>query len=148
MAQVTPAREPYIAASYGTREASTCLQVFVWPAGATTAIHDHTSWGAYHCVVGSLLEERYTRLDDGAQPNTAHLRKLWRRIWRRVDGASMVLPYEKGIHRVANPGIRPSISVHLYGPRMSLFDGRDYDPSRDFVCDRLELEDLAPLTTM
>jgi hypothetical protein len=26
--------------------------------------------------------------------------------------------------------------VHLYGPRMGTIDGRDYDPSRDYVCDR------------
>jgi hypothetical protein len=31
-----------------------------------------------------------------------------------------------------------AISVHLYGPRMDEVDGRDYDPSRDHVCDRLE----------
>jgi predicted metal-dependent enzyme (double-stranded beta helix superfamily) len=148
LAHVAPAREPYIAASYGAREASTCLQIFVWPAGATTAIHDHTSWGAYHCVVGSLLEERYARLDDGAQPNTAHLRKLWRQLWHREDGASTIQPYAGGIHRIANPGGQPAISVHLYGPRTGMFDGRDYDPARDFVCDRLELDDLAPLTTL
>jgi hypothetical protein len=28
--------------------------------------------------------------------------------------------------------------VHLYGPRLGEIDGRDYDPSRDYVCDRLE----------
>ncbi len=26
----------------------------------------------------------------------------------------------------------------MYGPRMGTFDGRDYDPRRDFVCDRIE----------
>jgi hypothetical protein len=31
-----------------------------------------------------------------------------------------------------------AISVHLYGPRLGEIDGRDYDPSRDFVCDRRE----------
>jgi len=80
LAPIVQAREPYIAATFGTREASNCLQVFVWPAGAETPIHDHTSWGAYHCVIGSLLEERYVRLDAEEQPNTAHLRKLWQRV--------------------------------------------------------------------
>lgn len=137
----TQSPQPYIAASFGTREATNCLQVFVWPSGAATPIHDHTSWGAYHCVVGSLLEQRYVRLDDEQQPNTAHLRKLWQRAWSRGDGTSTVGAYENGIHRVANPSRRPAISVHLYGPRTGVFDGRDYDPSRDFVCDRLEVED-------
>jgi len=33
--------------------------------------------------------------------------------------------------------------VHLYGPRMGILDGRDYDPARDFVCGRLELGGVA-----
>jgi hypothetical protein len=60
LASVAPGREPYIAAGFGMREASACVQVFVWPAGAMTPIHDHTSWGVYHCVAGLLLEERYS----------------------------------------------------------------------------------------
>ena len=132
------AGEPYIAHTYGVQERSACLQIFVWPAGSSTQIHDHTSWGAYCCAAGSLLEERYERLDDSAQPHTARLRKLWQRVWRSGDGVSTVLPYEGGIHRIANPNDRPVVSMHLYGPRMGVFDGRDYDPSRDFVCDRLE----------
>jgi len=139
-----PAREPSIPMSYGTREASTCLQVFVWQAGATTPIHDHTSWGAYHCVIGSLFEQRYARLDDGEQPSTARLRKAWQRTWCSEDGTSMVLPYEKGIHRITNPHTSPAISLHMYGPRSGACDGRDYDPKRDFVCDRLEFDTLAP----
>jgi predicted metal-dependent enzyme (double-stranded beta helix superfamily) len=139
-----PARAPSIPMSYGAREASTCLQVFVWPAGATTPIHDHTSWGAYHCVIGSLFEQRYSRFDDGEQPSTARLRKAWQRTWRSEDGTSMVLPYEKGIHRITNPNTSPAISLHMYGPRSGAFDGRDYDPERDFVCDRLEYDTLAP----
>ena len=30
--------------------------------------------------------------------------------------------------------------MHLYGPRTGGVDGRDYDPSRDYVCDRLDDE--------
>ena len=144
LASTAPARGPSIARSYGVREASTCLQVFVWPAGATTPIHDHTSWGAYHCVTGSLFEQRYDRLDDGEQPSTARLRKAWQRPWCSEDGASTVLPYEKGIHRITNPNTYLAISMHMYGPRVGVFDGRDYDPKRDFVCDRLEFETLEP----
>jgi hypothetical protein len=134
--------EPTIIATYGLREASPCLQVFVWPAGAATPIHDHTSWGAYHCVVGTLIEERYARLDDGAQPSTARLRKAWQRRLRNADGASMVGAYEAGIHRISNTSGQPAISVHIYGPRLGMFDGRDYDPTREFVCDRLEADDV------
>ena len=146
LASLAPAREPSIAISYGTREIATCLQVFVWPAGAATPIHDHTSWGAYHCVSGTLLEQRYERLDNGAQPNRARLRQSWRRAWRSDDGTSTVLPYERGIHRIANPSTYPAISLHLYGARLGCFDGRDYDTTRDIICDRIEADQVAALT--
>jgi predicted metal-dependent enzyme (double-stranded beta helix superfamily) len=114
----------------------TSLQVFVWPPGSKTRIHDHSSWGAFRCLVGTLLEERYERLDDGSKEDHARLRKMWERGWRKGDGISTVLPYEGGIHRVGNPGDSIAISVHLYGPRLGEIDGRDYDPARSYVCDR------------
>jgi hypothetical protein len=27
--------------------------------------------------------------------------------------------------------------MHLYGPQIGEVDGRDYDPSKNYVCDRL-----------
>lgn len=126
----------YVAHNYGGEDASYSLQVFVWPPGTKTKIHDHSSWGVYCCAVGSVLEERYERLDDGARLDHARLKKVWQLLWRREDGASSVLPNDGGIHRVGNPGDSVAISVHLYGPRLREVDGRDYDPSCDYVCDR------------
>jgi hypothetical protein len=40
---------------------------------------------------------------------------------------------------VGNPGSEVAISVHLYGPRAGEIDGRDYDPSQNYVCDRMEV---------
>ena len=114
------------------------LQVFVWPPGSATSIHDHSSWGAFGCVAGCVLEERYERIDDGSLLDYARLKKLWQLEWRREDGISTVLPYERGIHRVGNPTEETAVSLHLYGPRMGKIDGRDYDPSRNYVCDRPE----------
>jgi hypothetical protein len=87
-------------------------------------------------VEGSVLEERYERLDDGSRLDHARLKKVWQLTWSREDGVSTVLPYDRGIHRVGNPGKSTAISVHLYGPQIGEIDGRDYDPSRDYVCDR------------
>src|SRR5215203_920867 len=86
--------------------------------------------------LASGLEERYERLDDGSVPDHARLKELWRAEWEREDGISTVLPYAGGIHRVGNPNEGPAISVHLYGPRIGGIDGRDYDPSQHYVCDR------------
>jgi predicted metal-dependent enzyme (double-stranded beta helix superfamily) len=128
----------FVARRYEGTDRSFSMQVFVWPPGTRTRIHDHSSWGVYCCAVGSVLEERYERLDDGSRSDHAHLRKVWQLVWSREDGASSVLPHGGGIHRVGNPGGSLAISVHLYGPRMGEVDGRDYDPSRNHVCDRLE----------
>lgn len=133
--QAESAEDWYVAHRHDAPDGSS-LQVFVWPPGSRTNIHDHSSWGAFCCAVGSVLEERYVRLDDGFEPNRARLRRLWQRTWCREDGVSTVLPYAGGIHRVSNPGGGTAISVHIYGPCMGEIDGRDYDPSRDYVCDR------------
>ena len=74
----------------------------------------------------------------GAGHNHARLKKVWQLSWSKEDGASTVLPYDEGIHRVGNLGSKTAISVHLYGPRIGEVDGRDYDASRDYVCDRTE----------
>jgi hypothetical protein len=130
------AEEWYVANRYEVGEGSYCLEVFVWPPGSKTEIHDHASWGAFRCVVGWVFEERYERLDDGSRLNHARLKKIWQLRWGTEEGVSTVLPYDGGIHRVGNPGEDTAISVHLYGPRTGEVDGRDYDPSRHYVCDR------------
>jgi predicted metal-dependent enzyme (double-stranded beta helix superfamily) len=132
------AKDWYVAYRHDDPDSSCSLQVFVWPPGSATRIHDHSSWGAFCCVVGSVLEERYERADDGSLPDYARLKELWRLEWQRNDGISTVLPYERGIHRVSNRTAQAAISVHLYGPRLGEIDGRDYDPCQDYVCDRLE----------
>jgi predicted metal-dependent enzyme (double-stranded beta helix superfamily) len=132
------AEDWYVAYRQDSEDGLYSLQVFVWPPGTGTKIHDHSSWGAYCCAIGSVLEERYERLDDRSRPDYARLRKVWQLSWGSDDGASTVLPGDGGIHRVGNPGAHTAISVHLYGPRIGEVDGRDYDPSRDYVCDRRE----------
>jgi predicted metal-dependent enzyme (double-stranded beta helix superfamily) len=142
--RVALADDPYIARTFDSPLGGCSLQVFVWAPGSKTPIHDHTSWGAYYCVAGSVLEDRYERVDDGTQLNRAHLRPSWRRLLHRTNRASTVAPYAGGIHRISNPSSRPAVSVHLYGPRMGSLDGRDYDPSHDYVCDRYEGERAMP----
>lgn len=128
----------YVARRWEDPEGYFSLQVFIWPAGTRTMIHDHSSWGAYACAAGTVFEERYERLDDGSRHEHARLEEEWHLSWRPEDGASTVLPGDGGIHRVGNQHEETAVSVHLYGPRLEEIDGRDYDPSRDYVCDRLD----------
>ena len=126
----------YVAHRCDALDNSYSLQIFVWPPGSRTRIHDHSSWGAYRCLMGTLFEERYERLDNGSQRGHARLRKIWERAWRKDDGSSTVLPLDGGIHRIGYSGDRTAISVHMYGPQDSNIDGRDYDLSSDYLCDR------------
>jgi predicted metal-dependent enzyme (double-stranded beta helix superfamily) len=128
----------YVAERYEGEDNSYSLQIFVWPPSTETKIHDHSSWGVYCCAVGSVLEERYERLDDGSRLDHAHLKNIWQLMWSREDGVSSVLPGDGGIHRIGNLGDSVAISVHLYGPRIGEVDGREYDLSCDYVCDRRE----------
>lgn len=128
----------YVARRWDDPEGSFSLQLFVWPAGTRTMIHDHSSWGAYACSFGTVFEERYERLDDGSRHEHARIKEAWRLAWSPDDGASTVLPGDGGIHRIGNPFSGTAVSIHLYGPRLEDIDGRDYDPSRDYVCDRLD----------
>jgi predicted metal-dependent enzyme (double-stranded beta helix superfamily) len=128
----------YVAKRYEGEDHSYSLQIFVWPPSTETKIHDHSSWGVYCCAVGSVLEERYKRLDDGSRLDHAYLKKIWQLMWSREEGVSSVLPGDGGIHRIGNPGDSVAISVHLYGPRIGEVDGRDYDLSCDYACERRE----------
>ena len=48
----------YVARQYDGDDGSYSLKIFVWPPGTGTRIHDHSSWGAYACATGTVLEER------------------------------------------------------------------------------------------
>jgi predicted metal-dependent enzyme (double-stranded beta helix superfamily) len=114
----------YVAHRHDAEDGSFSLQVFVWPPGTAIKIHDHSSSGAYCCAIGSVLEERYERLDDGSRPDHARLKEVWQLSWSSEDGASTVQPRDGGIHQVGNPGKSTAISVHLYGPQIGDVDGR------------------------
>jgi len=82
----------YVARRWDAPDGYFSLQVFVWPPGTRTMIHDHSSWGAYACAAGTVLEERYERLDDGSRHEHARLREVWQLPWSPRDGASTVQP--------------------------------------------------------
>src|SRR4051794_18265733 len=44
----------YVAGKYEGIDQSFSLQVFVWPPGMETKIHDHSCWGVYCCALGSV----------------------------------------------------------------------------------------------
>jgi predicted metal-dependent enzyme (double-stranded beta helix superfamily) len=82
----------YVARRYGDEEGSYSLQIIVWPPGSQMKVHDHSSWGVYCCAAGTVLEERYERLDDGSVSGYARLEEVWQLAWssagRRFDRAA------------------------------------------------------------
>jgi hypothetical protein len=50
--QAGRATDWYVARRHNGKNRAYSLQIFVWPAGSETKIHDHASWGALCCVVG------------------------------------------------------------------------------------------------
>ena len=118
-------RDWYVGRRYDSEDGAYSLKIFVWPPGLGTRIHDHSSWGVYHCAVGSVLEEHYERIDDGSRAEHARLKKVWQLSWSPDDGASTVLPGDGGIHRVGNLRRGHGDLGPPLRPRMGEVDGRD-----------------------
>ena len=112
----------HVARRHDAEDGAYSLQVFVWPPGTGTRIHDHSSWGAYCCAAGTVLEERYDRLDDGSRAEHARLKKACELWWSPEDGASAVRLGDGGLHGAGKPQHHAAISGELYGPRRGRAD--------------------------
>ena len=68
--QADRAKEWYVAGTHTGDNRFFSVQIFVWPPGSETKVHDHASWGALRCVVGSIVERalRAPRLRPPAEP--------------------------------------------------------------------------------
>jgi predicted metal-dependent enzyme (double-stranded beta helix superfamily) len=84
--------------------------VIAWPPGGTIELHDHGgSAGAVVVVSGELME---TTLSESA-PRTVEL------VTTRLRAGSSVGVEPHRIHDMANQGVAPAISVHVYAPRLT-----------------------------
>jgi predicted metal-dependent enzyme (double-stranded beta helix superfamily) len=92
------------------------LQIWLlsWPAGTHTGWHDHgDSAGAFLSVRGTLLEQ------------TSNGRRRKDRTLFAGDGRSFGPNH---VHHVANVGLQPALSVHLYTPRLTTMTQYDVTP--------------------
>jgi predicted metal-dependent enzyme (double-stranded beta helix superfamily) len=101
---------------------------FCWGAGKGTPVHDHLSWGVLGFIDGQEKETRYRRVDDGSDSNHAKLQEVGV-VYTRKGETSHLLTPSRDIHRVENPGDRPSLSIHVYGCDMGVQRRRRYDPA-------------------
>jgi predicted metal-dependent enzyme (double-stranded beta helix superfamily) len=102
---------------------------FVWGAGQSTPIHDHTVWGLIGVLRGAEIGTRY-------EAGTGALRELGT---ERLETGEVeaVSPTIGDIHRVSNAyQDRPSISIHVYGANIGGVRRSSYLPdggSREFI---------------
>jgi predicted metal-dependent enzyme (double-stranded beta helix superfamily) len=79
----------------------------VWDAGQQSPIHGHRTW----CAVGvyqGALEECYFREEEQARAVTEISRET-------RNAGSVTFDEGDGVHRIANRGTTPAISIHVYG---------------------------------
>jgi predicted metal-dependent enzyme (double-stranded beta helix superfamily) len=126
-----PADKTGVASGYGQyclyrRGNELSVIVFCWGPGKGTPVHDHLSWGVLGFIDGCETETRYRRIDDGTNPDYAKLEEIG--VFSTEQGhTSHIVTPARDIHKVENPGTRPSVSIHVYGCDMGSQRRRRYD---------------------
>ncbi len=83
---------------------------FVWGAGQSTPIHDHTVWGLIAMLRGAEVAQPYAQDPDGRWAASGAPVTL------QPGQVEAVSPRIGDVHRVSNAlADRPSISIHVYG---------------------------------
>jgi predicted metal-dependent enzyme (double-stranded beta helix superfamily) len=126
-----PVGKTGVAAGYGQyclyrRGRELSIIAFCWGPGKGTPVHDHLSWGVLGFIDGSEKETRYRRVDDGSNKEFARLEEIGVFYTRKGQTSHLVTP-QRDIHKVENPGDRPSVSIHVYGCDMGTQRRRRYD---------------------
>ena len=104
-----------------------CVSVVVWGPGAHLGPHDHHTWGMIGVFDNTIEETRFRRLDDGSDPDHAHLER------ERVNGLkqgeiSLLVPGVDEIHQMDNRTDRPTVEVHVYGQDLTSLKRCLFDP--------------------
>lgn len=106
------------------------IQLFAWPPGAETPVHDHNTWGVMGILQNELAVTEYQMIP---QAQAGHFNLEAKPSYTAGRGAIVyVLSPEDEIHQIVNPTQEYSFSIHIYGQELtqtSVFDlenGRVY----------------------
>lgn len=91
---------------FGTRAIS--VWAIVWSPGAVTPVHDHHCSCCFGLLSGSLRETWYRPISDSHAVAT-------RDAVREPGYVACMMPSGPNLHRIANDGPEPAISIHVYG---------------------------------
>ncbi|GAC1651451.1 MAG: hypothetical protein NVS4B8_26410 [Herpetosiphon sp.] len=113
------------------RAADRSLSLFslVVPAGISTPVHDHLSWGLVGLYSGEQYEEVY---EPGSSHGTPELR-LTQTEHLTTGQFYPLLPPTNDVHRVTTTSQQPSISIHLLGNDTGCAIRHRFDPDTGSV---------------
>jgi predicted metal-dependent enzyme (double-stranded beta helix superfamily) len=105
------------------------LAVFLvsWLPNRGTTPHNHKTWAVVVGMEGREQEVNWDRLDDGAKPGYADLKRGAERVMTAGD---IALCYPEDIHSVWNVGSDISMSLHTYGRHINYTGRSEFDPVR------------------
>jgi predicted metal-dependent enzyme (double-stranded beta helix superfamily) len=90
---------------------SYCVLAIVWRPGQMSPVHSHRAWCALGVHAGTLTETQFEPVAGGMERGL------------RVSGCRQLHPgsvtygpaYDPSAHRMANLGVEPAVSIHIYG---------------------------------
>ena len=104
---------------------SFAVMAIVWGPFQETAIHDHLNWCVMSILEGTCHCVNYDRLDDESNSAYADLVIRDSHLAREGDLIGLTPPSRRNIHKIANAGRAPAITLHTYGnpgTRARIFD--------------------------
>ena len=108
---------------------------FVWPAGASTPVHDHGTWGVIGVYQGRERETRYHVVEGSIASGRACLAETATSTLQAGEVGQIVPPDD--LHRVFNDGPELAVSVHVYGTNIGTQNRHVVDLNtgevRDFI---------------
>jgi len=103
------------------------LAVFVlsWLPNRGTTPHNHKTWAVVVGMEGQEQEVNWDRLDDGAKPGYADLKRGEAHV---MTAGEVARCYPEHIHSVWNVGKDISMSLHTYGRHINYTGRSEFDP--------------------
>ena len=104
------------------------LQVYIveFAPGMPTPVHDHVTWGLIGIAGGEQRTHRYSRTDNGSNPEQATLDLISDEVLSRGSVYPLLPPDD--IHRIETVGDSPSYSLHVLGVDLGRQKRNIYDP--------------------
>jgi predicted metal-dependent enzyme (double-stranded beta helix superfamily) len=97
---------------------SYCVLAILWQPGQMSRVHSHRAWCALGVHCGTLTETHFESVGIGLEQGM------------RLSGCRQLHPgstshgpaHDQTAHRVANLGVEPAISIHVYGAAFETLD--------------------------